>query len=498
MQDNVDQSSATGVTERNTTEFTNIFGNRGDDPDRENLDITTSDSESDHESDLEEIEAPRPVKKGSRHALPNAPQGSVGGTSHRRYQQRIDKLMNSRATDSNDEEDEFSQTGSYADFRIDGPAKGSGTKKVWTKQDAFQCLNVEFWLSHPKHQAGEEPSFDCPKADSSHPHYEWYLRLENLIHEYYDNGDPDDEDEPAGTKRERTKGESNLVRKTKNRVRDAVKAYLTGGYGYSRGSKKWYTEFLPDRADLMLVRFVDPYGAANGTISGHLQTMSRSWMAEIGGRPDTGTNGNQTRVDDNMSAVAANAAAKSITTSKEVDELKANVTNLRDQLVKKVRQMDGEQKQVVKKVNKLSGESAYCQEEINSQAVRITVCEGMKTAIDDFNKTISGLDVEIQKIVAAEVKKQLAAKQQAMPIRKPKPTPVLEDPTDKRTTPAPRHPAARGNTGARGGVAKSFPFGQSPAKTGKKRTVGAAKPANKTGGPKDGEIDWDQAFFDEE
>ncbi|KAL6353669.1 hypothetical protein LRP88_12982 [Fusarium phalaenopsidis] len=160
-------------------------------------------------------------------------------------------------------------------------------------------------------------------------------------------------------------------------------------------------------------------------------------------------------------------------------------------MVVKVRQMDGEQKKLVKKVNKLSGESNHYHEEINSQAIRIAECEGMKKSIDDFNETISGIDVEIQKIVVAEVKKQLAARQPATTIRKPKPTPVLEDPTDKRANPAPRDPAARSSTGARGGIAKAFPFGQSPAKSSKRRPAGSAKPANASDKRKVGEINWD-------
>ncbi|KAL6353668.1 hypothetical protein LRP88_12981 [Fusarium phalaenopsidis] len=271
MQDNVEGSTA-AATDNNTVDFSDLFANINDDPNQEELDITTSESESDHESDLEEIEPPRPAKKGGRRLLPDAPHAVC-------------------ASASNDEEDEFVQNGTYADYRYDGPTKGSATKKIWIRQDALQCLNVEFWLTRPGHQAGQEPDFDCPKAERNHVEYELFLRLEHLIHEYY-NGTEDGElgdgmadgdtpmtnpvekgKEAAGSKREKIKGESNLVRKTKNRVRDAAKAYINGGYGYSRGNKKWYTEFLPDRAELMLSRFVDPYGAANGTIAGHLQTM---------------------------------------------------------------------------------------------------------------------------------------------------------------------------------------------------------------------------------
>ncbi|KAI8652161.1 hypothetical protein NCS56_01433500 [Fusarium sp. Ph1] len=514
-QDSVDLGGTTAVT-NNRVDFSDLFGRTSADANQEEPDTATSESDSDYESDLEEIEPPRPVKKGGRHVLPSAPPRSVGGASHRRYRNEIDKLMNSRASVSDDEEDEFIPDGSYADYRYDGPTKGSTTKKTWVRQDAIQFLNVEFWLTRPEHKAGEEPDFDCPRAEANHTDYEIYLRLERMIHEYYtsnEDGDPDegaaDADtpmthptekgkEPAGSKRDKTKGESNVIRKTKNRVRDAVKAYLHGGYGYSRGSKKWYTEFLPDRAELMLPRYVDPYGATNATIAGHLQTMKRSWMAEIGGRPDTGTSDKQVGINDNMSAIAANAAATSIATANEVNDIKANMVKLRDQMVAKVRQMDGTQKELVDKVDTLEEETGRYNEELNSQAVRISLCEGMKKSINEFNETLKGLDTAVAKMVAAEVKKQLAAKQLAAPIRKPKPTPVMEDPTDKRATPAAPNPAARNTTGARGGIAKASSFGQSPAKPAKKRTSGTAKSSNAHDKRKNDGLGWDQNLFDME
>ncbi|KAJ4315794.1 hypothetical protein N0V84_008198 [Fusarium piperis] len=88
----------------------------------------------------------------------------VGGASHRRYQEHIDELMNSRITGCNEEDDEVVQHGTYANYRYDGPAKRSATKKTWTRQDALQCLNVEFWPYHPDRKAGEVPEFDCPRT----------------------------------------------------------------------------------------------------------------------------------------------------------------------------------------------------------------------------------------------------------------------------------------------------------------------------------------------
>ncbi|EEU35023.1 uncharacterized protein NECHADRAFT_78556 [Fusarium vanettenii 77-13-4] len=503
MQSNVEGDNG-DVTDDNTPAFDDLFDNDNANPGRKDMDISSSDDDSDHESDLEEIEPVRPRKFGGRYLLPSSAPGSSGGAAHRRYQEHIDKLMNSRITGSNDEDDSFS--GTYADYRFDGPVRGSATKKVWTRTDALQCLHVEFWLCSLEHTAGEQPDFDCSRPDGDYPEWDLFLRVERLINEYYDgieSGELDEEmadddtlvagngkiatpvtgkgKETAGTKRDKTKGESNVVRKTKNRVRDAAKAYMNGGYGESRGNKKWWTDYLPDQAELMLPRFVDPYGATNGTIAGHLATMQRGWMIQIGGRPATGVSGKQARVDDNMSAVAANAAATSIATSKEVDEIKANVNKLRDQLVNKVRQMDGEQKQIVKKVSKLRRESDYYHDEIGNQAIRITACEATKDAVDEYNKNLKEFNAQMEKIVVAEV------------------TPVLVDPTtEKRANPAVRNPAARSSTAARGGISKANAFLQQVAKPAKKRAPGPAKSTGKTGASNGDEIGWDQNFFDDE
>ncbi|RSL42583.1 hypothetical protein CEP54_015432 [Fusarium duplospermum] len=505
MQDATETGEAAAPTNEDSVNDESFFDDN--DNGREELELYSTDSDPDNESDVEEIEIRRPVKKIARHALPDELPGSSGGLAHRKYKQRMDKLMNSRVADSNDEDDEFIPAGTYAAYRFNGPDKDLASKKSWNRQDALLGLDVEFWLCHPDHTAGDPAKFDCPSADSSHPEYDLYLRIKRLINEYYDGiGENENDDdiadidnpvaghgkgtlstggkgkEPARPKREKTKGESNLVRKTKNRVRDAVKAYTHGGYGNSRGNKKWYTDYLPDQAELMFPRFVDPYGATNGTISGHLNIMHRSWMLEIGGRPATGVSSNQAKIDDNMSAVAANAAATSISTSKELADLKNTVNNLGTQMVKKIKEMDKDQQRTIKKVNEIDEHTGNMHDELGNQAVKIIAFEGTKKAVEKYNKTIANLDEVVKKLVAAEVKKHLAvASQPSTTIRKPKPTPVMEDPTDKRTPPGPRNPASRSTTAP------------VTAKTPKKRTTGSNKAATNAG---EDEIDLNGNFFD--
>ncbi|EEU33507.1 uncharacterized protein NECHADRAFT_89418 [Fusarium vanettenii 77-13-4] len=209
------------ITDDNTPAFDDLFDNDNANPGRKDIDISSSDDDSDHKLDLEEIKLVRPRKFGGRYLLLSSALGNSGGAAHRRHQEHIDKLINSRITGSNDKDDSFS--GTYANYRFDGP-----------------------------------PDFDYSRPDSDYPEWDLFLYIERLINEYYDgieSGELDEEianndtlianngkimtpvtgkgKETAGTKRDKTKGKSNVVRKTKNRVRDAAKAYMNGGYGES-------------------------------------------------------------------------------------------------------------------------------------------------------------------------------------------------------------------------------------------------------------------------
>ncbi|EEU33601.1 uncharacterized protein NECHADRAFT_89335 [Fusarium vanettenii 77-13-4] len=427
MQSNI-KGDNSDVTDDNTPAFDDLFDNDNANPSRKDMDISSSDDDSDHKSDLEEIKPVRPRKFGGRHLLPSSAPGSSGGAAHRRHQEHIDKLMNSRITGSNDKDDSFS--GTYANYRFDGP------------------------LCSPEHTAGEQPDFDCSRPDSDHPEWDLFLRVERLINKYYDGIESGELDEEIADNDTLVAGNGKIT------------TPVTGKGKETTGTKRDKTK-----------------GESN----------------VIGGRPATGVSGKQARVDDNISAVAANAAATSIATSKEVNEIKANINKLRDQLVNKVRQIDGEQKQIVKKVSKLRRESDYYHNEIGNQAIRITACEATKDAVDEYNKNLKEFNAQIEKIVVAEVKKQLAVWQPAPAVRKPKATPVLVDPTTKkRANPAIRNPAARSSTAARGGISKANAFLQQVAKPAKKRAPGPAKSTGKTSASNGDEISWGQNFFDDE
>ncbi|KAH7273453.1 hypothetical protein B0J15DRAFT_541413 [Fusarium solani] len=93
--------------------------------------------------------------------------------------------------------------------------------------------------------------------------YDLYVRVLRLINKHYDELD--------------SEGESNMVGEIKHRVEFAWNACVYLGYRNS------WAEYLPDRAELMLTRFVVPYDAIERSIAAMLGDMGRIRMLYIDG-----------------------------------------------------------------------------------------------------------------------------------------------------------------------------------------------------------------------
>ncbi|EEU33475.1 uncharacterized protein NECHADRAFT_89442 [Fusarium vanettenii 77-13-4] len=245
------------VTDDNTPAFDDLFDNDNANPGRKDIDISSSDDDSDYESDLEEIEPVRPRKFGDSTGRSEDPPRRRSGPE--RTPSSASTSNSSCAARSTPQESSptLIAPGPMATIR-----KSSELDEEMADDDTLVAGNGK--IATPVTGKGKETT---------------------------------------GTKRDKTKGKSNM----------------------------------------------------------------------IGGRPATGVSGKQARVDDNISVVAANAAATSIAISKEVDEIKANVNKLRDQLVNK--------------------------------AIRITACEATKDAVDEYNKNLKEFNAQMEKIVVAEVAK---------------------------------------------------------------------------------------------
>lgn len=156
--------------------------------------------------------------------------------------------------------------------------------KEWCRRDALIWLRFEFNLHDPNRHPDDMLDYlAISDINDGHPQYNLYVELENLINAHYDeiNGEieagvqddaqideffDDDEEGWAGK-------ETYLIRKTSSKLRAAYVARLSG-------HKNW-EELLPSQAEVMLSRFVEPYGALHNTTATLGPSLGRMWMAEV-------------------------------------------------------------------------------------------------------------------------------------------------------------------------------------------------------------------------
>ncbi|EEU40694.1 uncharacterized protein NECHADRAFT_76101 [Fusarium vanettenii 77-13-4] len=191
------------VTDDNTPAFDDLFNNDNANPGRKDMDISSSDDDSDYELDLEEIKLVRPRKFGGRYLLPSSAPDSTG---------RLEDPLRRRSGPERT------------------PSSASTSNSSCAARSTPQESSPTLTAPGPMATIRKSGELDEEMADD-----------DTLVASNGKIATPvtGKGKETAGTKRDKTKGESNVVRKTKNRVRDAAKAYMNGGYGESRGNKKW-------------------------------------------------------------------------------------------------------------------------------------------------------------------------------------------------------------------------------------------------------------------
>jgi len=164
-----------------------------------------------------------------------------------------------------------------------------GASELWTCNDAIERLRVEFWEHHPSCEPEEAPhSGDNVSTGYDHPQFHLYARIHGLINEYYDEVDRN--------------GESNMIGRTKDQVKKALEAFHASGYGVNG---KYWAKLLPDQAEVMLPRFIDPCGDMDGVIAGSLAAMGCGWMLSINSK---GRRNDSVTVRDDGNAAASVAS----------------------------------------------------------------------------------------------------------------------------------------------------------------------------------------------
>lgn len=141
---------------------------------------------------------------------------------------------------------------------------GYGSTNTWTREDAIRGLTIKFWIHHPDREPGESIyTYLDISVGPDHPQYGLYMRVLDLVNRYFDELN--------------SEGESNMISEIKRRVELAWNAYTSFGYRNSRA------ENLPDRAELMLTRFVVPYDAIDESIASMLEDMGCIRMLYVDG-----------------------------------------------------------------------------------------------------------------------------------------------------------------------------------------------------------------------
>ncbi|EXM30279.1 hypothetical protein RAB80_001485 [Fusarium oxysporum f. sp. vasinfectum] len=121
----------------------------------------------------------------------------------------------------------------------------------WSRNDAMLALQAEFWKKNP---GNRRKDFDIEKCQiqEDHPALEKYHELAKLINQYYDDIDKDE------VKGHTNKSKSERIRAVENKVWRAYLAYEHNGFGMS---------------EMIMDRFVHPYGHGNSAILGYTQSM---------------------------------------------------------------------------------------------------------------------------------------------------------------------------------------------------------------------------------
>ncbi|KAL5618389.1 hypothetical protein FOVSG1_000611 [Fusarium oxysporum f. sp. vasinfectum] len=143
-------------------------------------------------------------------------------------------------------------------------AKRPGNQR--SRNDAMLALQAEFWKKNPRNRRED---FDIEKCQiqEDHPALEKYHELAKLINQYYDDIDKDE------VKGHTNKSKSERIRAVENKVWRAYLAYEHNGFGMVRGKLTHWRQMPPTTSEMIMDRFVHPYGHGNSAILGYTQSM---------------------------------------------------------------------------------------------------------------------------------------------------------------------------------------------------------------------------------
>ncbi|KAJ3541620.1 hypothetical protein NM208_g4519 [Fusarium decemcellulare] len=169
---------------------------------------------------------------------------------------------------------------------LDGELPSPGSTAC--SEGIYTYLDIKFWLHHPRN-AGKAIDSNNYAIKDDHPEINLYYQLHTLIQQHFNEIEAAIAKSAAKNKNNQavSKSETSTTQKVKGQVKSLVNgatiAFFNGGYSKHRGKSRHWMAFVPSKAELMVSRFIDPYGRLNSSIAGPISAMGLGCMLSITG-----------------------------------------------------------------------------------------------------------------------------------------------------------------------------------------------------------------------
>ncbi|KPM38530.1 hypothetical protein AK830_g8019 [Neonectria ditissima] len=239
------------------------------------------------------------------------------------FQQRLNSMNENGPQESEGEKQQADKYTNFGYWRFANKPTGA---KLWPYEDALFALQKEFESCGLQFD-GEDPSSNQPLA-------ELYTDVKDTLFDFYMPKDPFTHERSARDLT-KTRAEAGFIRSVKNSAKEAAIAYVNGRHGASRGSQKHWRSLVPSHHLVLAVRFTDPFGALNSTISGCLGTIGMGHLISIV-QPSGNASGMPAGLSNESTGIAiaaANTAADALTKVETMNEaLEITAQDLRTEI----------------------------------------------------------------------------------------------------------------------------------------------------------------------
>ncbi|KAK7413453.1 hypothetical protein QQX98_007678 [Neonectria punicea] len=155
--------------------------------------------------------------------------------------------------------------------------KEDGSKKKWDYESAMKSLLHEFRWN------GLKMCDEGIITEEKQPLSELYTATARVLLDHFYPESPE-----TGRRKLRDDSkdtsEAVFIRQARDAIRNAAIAYYNDGYVTDDGQRKHYLTTIPPRHVILAIRFLNPYGAADDSIAGHLASIGKTHLMEVARR----------------------------------------------------------------------------------------------------------------------------------------------------------------------------------------------------------------------